>query len=403
MKLTYCFFTAQYLPTVGGVERYTNSLAKKLISAGHEVIVVTSQKKGTENFEMQGGIKVFRVPTLQFASNRLPFALPLLKWHKIKSILKSENIDFVVIQTRLYFLSFLGAKFAHKNNIRSILIDHSTAHIISKGVLGYFCSIYEHIIIALIKKYNKEFYGVSKSCTKWLEHFGIKTQKVLYNAVEPQLLQETAQKAMRDFETDEDFLSDLIMNSETKHSNTQLLLQSKKDIKAIVYSGRFVEEKGVLQLIKAFEKIKAQHKNAVLLLGGGGPQLEEIKAILPQNSYLLGMLPYEKNLAFMKSAHIFCLPSLAEGFATTVLEAVALKTFVITTNVGGSPELITSDRHGLIIENNSVKTIEKALSYALNNDDMRNMACENAYERLNEHFTWQKVFEKLQAIAEEKL
>ena len=41
MKRRYCIFAAQYFPHLGGVERYTYNLAKKLIEAGDEVTVVT--------------------------------------------------------------------------------------------------------------------------------------------------------------------------------------------------------------------------------------------------------------------------------------------------------------------------------------------------------------------------
>ena len=42
LKKRYCIFSAQYLPHMGGVERYTYNLAKELINQGNEVVVVTS-------------------------------------------------------------------------------------------------------------------------------------------------------------------------------------------------------------------------------------------------------------------------------------------------------------------------------------------------------------------------
>ena len=41
--MTICYFSAQYLPTVGGVERYTWNLARRTVAAGHRAIVVTSR------------------------------------------------------------------------------------------------------------------------------------------------------------------------------------------------------------------------------------------------------------------------------------------------------------------------------------------------------------------------
>ena len=44
--MTFCFFSTQYLPTPGGVERYTWNLARRCIAAGHRALVVTASLPG---------------------------------------------------------------------------------------------------------------------------------------------------------------------------------------------------------------------------------------------------------------------------------------------------------------------------------------------------------------------
>ena len=46
--MTLCFFSAQYLPTVGGVERYTFNLAKRAVQAGHQVLVDVYKRQHLE-------------------------------------------------------------------------------------------------------------------------------------------------------------------------------------------------------------------------------------------------------------------------------------------------------------------------------------------------------------------
>ncbi|MEG2054336.1 MAG: glycosyltransferase, partial [Oscillospiraceae bacterium] len=71
--MTFCFFSAQYLPTVGGVERYTNSLAKKLVQRGHKAIVVTSAICGQPKEEISPeGIKIYRLPVFPLMGGRFP-------------------------------------------------------------------------------------------------------------------------------------------------------------------------------------------------------------------------------------------------------------------------------------------------------------------------------------------
>ena len=52
--MTICYFSAQYLPTVGGVERYTWNLARCTVAAGHRAIVVTSALPNLPEHEMTG-------------------------------------------------------------------------------------------------------------------------------------------------------------------------------------------------------------------------------------------------------------------------------------------------------------------------------------------------------------
>ena len=48
MGKKYCIFSAQYLPSMGGVENYTYNIAKKLIAKGNDVTIVTSNAHNLE-------------------------------------------------------------------------------------------------------------------------------------------------------------------------------------------------------------------------------------------------------------------------------------------------------------------------------------------------------------------
>lgn len=61
----YVIFSAQYLPSMGGVENFTASLAKELASQGHRVTVVTSQVPNTSSREDTQGFEVVRLPAYQ--------------------------------------------------------------------------------------------------------------------------------------------------------------------------------------------------------------------------------------------------------------------------------------------------------------------------------------------------
>ena len=105
--MTFCFFTTQYLPTPGGVERYTWNLARRCLAAGHRALVVTSSLPGLPARETDAdGIEIWRLPAWPVMNGRFP----VLKPHPPAADLWAQGIDFAVIQTRMYTQSVWAAR-----------------------------------------------------------------------------------------------------------------------------------------------------------------------------------------------------------------------------------------------------------------------------------------------------
>ena len=74
MNKTVAIFNGYYLPHLGGVERYTYNISKKLHERGYNVIIVTTQHSDDLlNEEVQEGIKIYRLPVKNIWKNRYPF------------------------------------------------------------------------------------------------------------------------------------------------------------------------------------------------------------------------------------------------------------------------------------------------------------------------------------------
>ena len=120
--MNFVFFSAQYLPTVGGVERYTYNLSRQLIKNGHNVVVITSSLENQpEQEEDENGIKIYRLPSYPAMNGRFP-VINLSQIKKIGKIIDANSIDFAVIQTRLYPLCVAAAHICRKKNNNYIYI-----------------------------------------------------------------------------------------------------------------------------------------------------------------------------------------------------------------------------------------------------------------------------------------
>ena len=125
--MTLCFFSAQYLPTVGGVERYTFQLAKRAAADGHRAIVVTSALPGLPEQETDpNGIEIFRLPVWPVMKGRFPVLRPGADFVRLTRQLFSLPIDRAVVQTKMYTESVWAACALRRRGVPFLVIDHST-------------------------------------------------------------------------------------------------------------------------------------------------------------------------------------------------------------------------------------------------------------------------------------
>ena len=373
--MKFIIFSAQYLPTVGGVERYTNSLAKKLIAKGHTVSVVTSSLDNQPDTETDpDGIKIFRLPCMMLMGGRFPVIRPSAQKTDFEKHFAAEKYDFCVIQTRFYINSLFAAQLCKKYNVPSLVIDHSTSHLMGGGIVGKAGDVYEHFAARYIKNRTDRFYGVSGRCADWLKHFGIQDAGVMYNCPNLDAISTIPSAAKSDYGCAEDEI-------------------------LVVFAARLIAEKGILKLIDAFNRISTQNK-AKLVIAGDGALYSEVKSMETENISVVGALKFNDVIALYKAADIFCLPTdYPEGFPTTVLEAAACNTMVIAADKGGTGEIISSDEYGILITENTVENITKALEKAIDDKNYRKTAIKNAHAKLIESFTWEKTAEKLETEA----
>lgn len=379
MGKTYCIFSANYLPHLGGVERYTHNLAKKLFEKGNRVIIVTSNTYHLSSVEKIDNIEIYRMPCFNLLNGRFPVIKVNREYKNIYKQLFEIPIDIVIINTRFYPHSYSGVKFAYRKKVKNIVIEHGTNHFtVNNKFLDCMGHIYEHGITHLIKKYCKNFYGVSEACSLWLKHFGIRTDGILYNAI------------------DIEQINNCLMNPVINYKEQWGLNETSI---VVTYTGRLVKEKGILKLIEAFRKLLKDYNNVYLFIAGDGDLYKEISLLKNEHLIVLGKINFENVIALLSQTDVFCLPTdYPEGFPTSVLEAVSCKCFTVTTKSGGSKELIINPQYGIILKENTVDEIYKSIKYGIENEDYRQNATILSYKRLVNNFTWDIVAEKVMQL-----
>jgi len=164
-------------------------------------------------------------------------------------------------------------------------------------------------------------------------------------------------------------------------NSTPLKVCSSSVIK-FIFVGWIVEKKGILELIEAFSSSNVLKGNAELVVVGGGDLFDRCKNELNEknisNIIFRGWLPPKDVANELKQSHVFVLPSHAEGFPNSILEAFANALPVITTPVGAIPDSIIDNKNGIIVDVGSVKQLKTALeSFVLHKENIEKMSTNN--------------------------
>lgn len=371
--MTFCFFTAQYLPTPGGVERYTWNLARRCVAAGHRALIVTSALPGLPARERDAdGLEIYRLPAFPVMGGRFPVLRPFAP----AADLWAQGIDFAVIQTRMYTQSIWAARQCRHRGIPALVIDHSTGYMMHGGLGGVLGRWYEHLACGIIRRYGFPFYGVSGDVCRWLKTFGISAAGTLPNAVDPEELAALARAEDR--------------------TDWRQRLQVPADGHLVAFVGRLIPEKGALQLAKAVQQLPG----CVLAVAGTGPEEEALRAI-GGSVHALGALPHAQIVQLLSQADCYCLPTeYAEGFPTTLLEAAACRCPIVCTHTAGTGELLPDGDYAVYLDDTRPESLAAALTTVLQDPGASRQRCERAFRNLAEHFTWQAAFATMMKTAQ---
>lgn len=142
-----------------------------------------------------------------------------------------------------------------------------------------------------------------------------------------------------------------------------LKLRSELRIKVsdfvIGFSGRLVRDKGIIELVSAFQQLQKKYSDIILLLVGMFEERDtlpdEIVEVIKENANIINT-GYVENATieyYYALMDVFVLPSYREGFPTSVLEASAMELPVITTKVTGCVDSIIERETGMFVEHDS--------------------------------------------------
>jgi glycosyltransferase involved in cell wall biosynthesis len=114
----------------------------------------------------------------------------------------------------------------------------------------------------------------------------------------------------------------------------------------------------------------------------------------------LGAVPYEQIPAFYHQIDTLVLPSHTEGLPRVVLEAQATAIPLITTRVGGLPEVVEDGETGLLVDPRSPEQLATTIDKLSSGAALRSQLGENGRRAVVESYSWETMYERYEQFLE---
>ncbi|XP_046832587.1 phosphatidylinositol N-acetylglucosaminyltransferase subunit A isoform X2 [Vespa crabro] len=302
---------------------------------GHKVVILTHSYKDRIGIRyMTNGLKVYYIPVKVFYNQcilpTMICSIPLIRY-----ILIREEIEIIHGHSAFSALAHEGMLIGRLMGLKTVFTDHSlfgfadASAILTNKFLEISLADCNHCIC--VSHIGKENTVLRAKVHK-------EKVSVIPNAVDTMLFTPDINKRNNDFIT-------------------------------IVVVSRLVYRKGVDLLAHVIPEICSRHKNVNFLIGGDGPKrwlIEEIRErnLLQHRVTLLGSLEHAQVKHVLNKGHIFLNTSLTEAYCMAIVEAASCGLQVVSTKVGGIPEVLPPDLIYLVEPTVSdlIKGLEQAMS-----------------------------------------
>ena len=368
-------FSHEFPPMLGGAGSYTFDLAMGLKKNGHSISVLTGKSNNPT-----GDLEIMKIcENSNIGINRIDWINKSRFWFFFgdKIVLKylKDHSQFDLIIFCNYTSNIIGSKIYKKLKTPYRIVIHGTDidYFFKQNRLKDYLMFRKKEMVNYFQK-AETVISVSNYLQNILLSYlpNLDNTKVVYNGID---LDDFSKK-----------------NVKVKKDNLLKELGFKGNEKIIFCAGRLVNGKGQDTLIRVFSSIAKKIQDVVLLIAGNGEDLIRLKKMSHDNSVsdrvvFLGGLSRSETANYYSNSDLFVsLSRLNETFGIVFIEAMALGTPVIGSDIGGIPEVIDNENNGITVNNLNFIEIENAILMILTNKEFSNSLIHNGYKSVELKF-----------------
>ncbi len=374
-KHTICFVCDFFYPNFGGVENHIYYLSRGLQKRGHKVLVITHSYDGYEGLCYISSDRVITQANKLLSEQT---GVADSRCHKSEGAISDLPVYYVP-KTVVYQQASLPSLYFIYGTVRRILIQEGVQIVHghqSTSTMAHECMFIARTLGLKTVFTEHSLFGYTDLFS--IDHFINKLLKMtlsdvdhvicVSNSCRKNLISRVGKEACPVFNGGQ-FLSTIpnAIDCNKFIPDVTKKIPASSNINIMIMS-RFVYRKGIDMVVQLIPKICSKHENAHFIIAGDGPKrslIEDMimKQQLTERVELHGPIPHEEVRNFLIRGHIFLNCSLTESFCMSLVEAAACGLHVVSTNVGGVPEVLPSSMTQLVEPD--VGELQDALTGAL--------------------------------------
>ena len=371
-----CFVSRRFFPAISGMSVYALNLLRELVSAGHDVTMISQFRGDAFGRRVYGGGPPPEVPGVRVIG--------------LEQLGEQDHGDFerdvaamveaVVAEHGLKPFDVLHAQYGYPCGWAVLEASRrlGVPNVVSiQGGDGHWvgscCETHRLAMVRLLNHANAVLIGCDSFRNEVVERLGVASERftIVPGAVDTARFTPGA--------------------------------PPPEDPPAMLYHGRVDARKGVLDLLEACRMLRESGDGFRLLISGIGPTFDEtaagIAALgLSDQVSMTGYVDYEAVPAVYRRASVFVSPTYAEGFSNTILEAMASRMAVVSCRSVGVVDCIRDGENGLLTEPGDPAGLADALRRVLRDAGLRRRLADSALAECREVYSWTKVGRRIMGV-----
>ena len=376
------FAAVRYPPAPGGAETHVHALASRLARRGHDVVVHTSDLHTEYPFargELPAVVDGVRV--VRHRARRLANAWTIMP--ALPRALRDEQADVIHAHSYGYYHTVVAARAAKRARAPFVFTPHFHPPWSMEGGVGRRAlrAAFDPTLGQLVVAAADRIIGVSSGEMAVMQrHLRIPGERV---RIVPNGFDAAA----------------LTPRPPVEPFRRAYGLRDDEDV--VLFAGRLASNKGLPQLVAAFDRIRAKHPDARLVLAGQDQGWRAKLEATGVPMLFTGHLDDATYRSALAAATLLVLPSEWEAFGIVLAEAMACGTPVVATRVGGAPDVVQDGVTGRLVEHGDVDALAGAMDALLADDGLRARMGAAGKARAFAAFSWDAVVESTEALYRE--